>query len=412
MDIRAKLIERLTRYVKIDTTSKEGVEKYPSTDCQLAFQKILKPELEEIGLSNVKIDNYGYLTGEIPANCEKENLPVIGFLAHVDTSPETPGKNVNPIIHANYDGNDIILPKGNGLNLTVDNSPILKELVGKTIITSDGSTLLGADDKAGIAMIVTLAEYLISNPEIKHGTMKIAFTLDEEVSRGVEFFDVKAFGCDFAYTLDGHAVAEICDETFNASLAKFTVEGINTHPGQAKGKMMNSIRVVNEIINKIPYEISPEMTDDRTGYLHPYEIEGGVETTKLKVLVRDHDYSKLKEKEEILNSIYAEVKEMFPKTKIVLDIKEQYRNMKEYLDKTPLVYELAYEAFDKVGVKAKKRLSRGGLDGSDLTLMGLPCPDISCGGANGHMRDEFCCVEWMETNFLALVELLKLWTRQ
>ena len=410
------MIDRFFRYVKIDTQSREGVEdKYPSTDKQKDLLKLLVGELKELGLGDAEMDKYGYVTATMPSNLNPEDskmVPVIGLIAHVDTSPEVSGANVKPVIHKNYQGEDIVLPGDKEQVLRFDENPALKDHIGHDIITSDGTTLLGADNKAGIAEIMSLLEYLVAHPEIKHGTLRIGFTPDEEVGAGTKFFDVKKFAADYAYTVDGETVGEIENETFNAAAATFTVHGINVHPGYAKNKLVNAIKIVSDIIMELNDDPSPETTEKREGYLHPYVLEGGVEKASVKYLIRDFEQTGMDEKAARIKGICEKMIERYPKAKIELEIVDSYQNMKVKLDEDPKVVDYALEAVNRAGIEPQLQLIRGGTDGARLCFMGLLTPNIFTGGHNFHSNQEWIAVQAMEEAVDTLVQLVQIWVEK
>lgn len=405
----AKLLERFLKYVKIDTQSDPNSKTFPSTEKQKNLGKILVQELKEIGLKDAYMDEHGYVYATLEANVE--NPYTIGLIAHMDTSPDVSGANVNPIVHENYDGSDIKLPAG--VVIKVEENPDLKEKKGETIITSDGSTLLGADDKAGIAEIITAVEYLIQHPEIKRPRIRIAFTPDEEVGQGVAKFDVEKFGADFAYTLDGGALGEIEDETFCADSGTVKIKGINVHPGYAKGKMVNAIKIAAEIISRLPKDrLSPETTEGREGYLHPNDIKGNVEYVEIFFLFRDFELEKLKEHEKLLQNIIEEVKKEYPKAEITLEIKESYRNMKYKLMEKPEVVEIAIQAIKMAGIEPKRTIIRGGTDGAMLSYKGLLTPNLFAGGHNFHSKTEWVSLQDMEKAVDVIINLARLWAEK
>jgi len=414
--MKETLIKRFFRYVKIDTQSKEGVaDRFPSTEKQKELSKILVKDLKNAGCKDAEMDAYGYVTGTYTSNLsqkEAESIPVIGFLAHVDTSPEVSGKNVKPVVHKNYQGENIQLPGDSSQIITEKENPELKKYIGEDIITSDGTTLLGADDKAGIAEILTMLEYLNEHPEIKHGTLKIGFTPDEEVGRGTEYFDLKKFGADYAYTIDGGKAGDIENETFNASVAEITVTGRNVHPGYAKGKMVNSIKIIAEIIDNIKKEPAPETTEKRKGYLHPYQVQGGVERSTLKILLRDFELRGNEKKAAKLKKICKSVQKKYADADIEINIKEQYRNMRLKLEKEPKVTEYALKAVEQAGLKPKLHIIRGGTDGAKLCYKGLLTPNIFTGGMNFHSKTEWIPVPAMEKAVETLINLVKIWAEE
>ena len=411
-----EILEHFFRYVKIDTQSQEDVtDRYPSTAKQLDLAKILVKELIDLGLKDAAIDEFGIVMATLPSNLaptEAARIPVIGLIAHLDTSPEVSGKDVKPIIHQNYRGGDIKLPGDPNVIIRQSENPILAEKIGEDIVTSDGTTLLGADDKAGIAEIMSFLSYLQKHPDIKHGTLRIAFTPDEEVGAGTDHFDVKKFGADFAYTVDGETVGEIEIETFNASAGIFTVHGINVHPGYAKGKMVNAIPIAAEIVRLIDREPSPATTEKREGYLHPYVIEGGVEKVTLRVLLRDFDSDGIRAKTVRLNEIRDQVASQFPLARVELEVKESYKNMYVKLAENPKVIEYALEATRRAGIQPKTQIIRGGTDGAKLCFMGLPTPNIFTGGHNFHSKQEWISVQDMEKTVATLVNLVQVWVEK
>ncbi len=407
---REKLVERFLRYVKVKTTSNEESSTFPSTPEQIEFAKNLAEELKSLGVQNVEVDKFGYVYATIPSNVDWE-VPPIGFIAHMDTSPAESGEGVNPIVHKNYKGGEIKLPNGD-ITLTPEENPILNKLIGDDIITTDGTTLLGADDKAGIAEIMTAVEFFMTNPDFKHGEIKIAFTPDEEIGKGVDFFDVKKFGAKFAYTLDGGPLGELEDENFNADKAEIVFKGINVHPGYAKGKLVNSIRMASYFVTLMNENTLPETTEKREGYYHTTLINGMENETKLQIIIRSFDLDELKALGEDLERIRKKVLEKFPKGKIDLKITEQYRNMKIVLDKHPEVLDIALKAFEKLGIEPIRKPIRGGTDGSRLTFMGVPTPNIFAGGINFHSKKEFTSVNTMEKACEVILTISNLWAEQ
>lgn len=405
-------LDRFLSYVKIDTQSSEESETYPSTMKQLDLSKRLVEELKDLGLTEVELTEHGYVFATLESNSDKD-VPTIGFIAHVDTSPEVSGANVNPIINKNYQGQDIILEKDSSQVIDFKMNPALKDCIGHDIITTDGTTLLGADNKAGIAEIMGAVNYLIENPEIKHGKIRIAFTVDEEVGTGTEHFDVKHFGADYAYTIDGETVGEVEDETFCADTAIVTIKGVNVHPGYAKDRLISGIKLGAEFIEKLPKDsLSPETTEKREGYLHPHAFAGAVEETKLTFLVRDFEIEGLKEKEDFLQNICDELSTKYPKASITLEIKESYRNMKYKLQEKPEVLEYALEAVKRTGIEPIRNLIRGGTDGARLSFMGLLTPNIFTGGHNFHSKKEWVSIQDMEKAVETIVHLAQIWTEK
>ncbi len=399
-----KVEERFLEYVKIDTKSDTTTGTTPSTKGQLVLADILAKELKEMGLNDVTISEYGYVYATLEKNCNK-NIPTIGFIAHMDTAPDYSGKDVNPQIVKNYDGGDIKLNEDTVLSPKF--SPELKNYVGKTLITTDGTTLLGADDKAGIAEIMTAVEYLINHPEIEHGDIKIGFTPDEEIGEGADHFDVKYFGADFAYTLDGGAIGELEYENFHAAGVKVTIKGVNVHPGYAKNKMVNSITIANEFASMVPADEVPEKTSGYEGFYHLIELNGTVENTSMQYIIRDFfddtfikRQEKLKEIEKTLNNKYGE-------GTVTVDIKEQYRNMKEMVEPAMHIVDNAKKAMEEADVIPEIRPIRGGTDGSRLSYMGLPTPNMFTGGENFHGKYEYIAIESMEKAVQVVVNIVK-----
>jgi len=411
--MQRKLIERFFQYVKIDTQSQEDVEdQCPSTEKQKDLSRLLVTELNEIGLMDAEMDEHGYVMATLPGNLstdDEKKVPVIGFLGHVDTSPEVSGKDVKPIVHENYQGGDIVLPGDPTHVIRVDENPELKKYIGDDIITSDGTTLLGADNKAGITEIMSMLEHFIQNPKIPHGKIRVGFTPDEEVGTGTKYFDVKKFGADFAYTVDGEKMGEIENETFNASTAVFTITGINLHPGYAKGKLVNAIRIAADILMELEDDPAPETTEKREGYLHPYVIQGGVEETTIKVLIRDFDMEGMEQKGKRLQAIRKKISEKHSKAKINLDIQESYKNMRIKFDEDSRVVEYALEAVRQAALEPKLQIIRGGTDGARLSFMGLLTPNIFTGGMNFHGKTEWIPVKAMEKAVETLINLVQIW---
>ena len=403
-------VERFLDYVKIDTQSSEESDSYPSTPGQLDLLRLLKGQCEEIGLKNVTMDEYGYVFATVPATSEKENVPVIGFLAHVDTSPEMSGKNVKAVFHRNYDGGDIVLPEDPAAVITAAGNPALASQVGNDIITSSGTTLLGADNKAGVAEIMAAAEYLVNHLEIPHGDIRIGFTPDEEVGTGTEYFDVEKFGAYCAYTMDGETLGELQVETFSADSITATFHGFNTHPGFAKGKMVNAIKVAAKFIESLPGgSLSPETTDGYDGFLHPYMINASVDSTSVKLLVRDFNTPGLKEKEALVEKLAFEAVSAYPGASVEVVVEESYRNMKDVLDNHPDVRDNALEAIRRAGLDPAVEPIRGGTDGSRLSFMGLPTPNIFAGEHNFHSRLEWISTHDMNKAVDVIIELCKVW---
>ena len=401
--IREELLERFLRYVKVNTKSDERSETTPSTACQLDLARILKDECEKMGLKEVTLDDKGYVMATLPSNI-KENVPVIGFIAHMDTSPDFKGEGVNPQI-VEYNGGNIYLNKD--IHLSESSYPVLKKLIGETIITTDGTTLLGADDKNGIAEIMTAMSYLIKHPEISHGKIRIAFTPDEEVGRGADFFDVEKFGADFAYTIDGGALGELECENFNASSAIVKVNGSNIHPGYAKDKMKNSILIAYEFHNELPQNESPQHTSGYEGFYHLNDIEGSVESTTLTYILRDFETEGINNRKNKLKSIEEKLNSKYGDGTVEVILKDQYKNMKEVIDKYPEVMERAKKAMEALDIVPELVPIRGGTDGSRLSFMGLPCPNIFTGGYNFHGKYEFTVISYMELACKTIIEICK-----
>ena len=406
-------VERFLEYVKIDTQSCEGSDTYPSTLKQLDLLQRLRDELLALGLEDVTMDEYGYVFATLPSTSDKGGVPVIGFLAHVDTSPEMSGKDVKAIIHRDYDGRDIVLPDDPSTVISPADNPQLNEQIGNDIITASGTTLLGADNKAGVAEIMAAVEYLLAHTGISHGPVRIGFTPDEEVGRGTEFFDVEAFGAHCAYTMDGETLGELQVETFSADSITVTFHGFNTHPGFAKGKMINAIKVAADFVTRLPADdLSPETTDDYRGFVHPYVIDAGVEQTSVKLLVRDFVTSGLHEKEQLVKRIAEEAVAAYPGSRVEFSVEESYRNMKEILDNYPDVVDNACEAYRRAGLDPRIEPIRGGTDGARLSFMGLPTPNIFAGEHNFHSRFEWIATYDMHKAVEVIIELCKVWEEE
>ncbi len=405
----SSVVERFLRYVTFDTQSTETSDTYPSTAKQLDLSRHLVEELKALGIADAALDEHGYVMATIPATSKKDGIPVIGFIAHVDTSPEMSGEGVKPIIHRNYQGQDLVLPDDPTAVLRPSEIPYLKERMGDDIITASGTTLLGADNKSGVAEIVAAAEYLLAHPEIPHGTIRIGFTPDEEVGTGTKFFDVEKFGAKYAYTMDGGARGEIEYESFSADAVTLTFQGHNTHPGYAKGSMINSIKIAADFINRLPKDMSPETTDGYEGYVHPYVVNASVERTSVKVLIRDFKTAELKVKEDFLEKLARETVAGWPGATLEIKIEESYRNMREILDHHPNVMECAREALRRVGLTPIEKPIRGGTDGSKLSFMNLPTPNVFAGEQNFHSRLEWVSAQDMEKAVEVIVEIAKVW---
>ncbi len=405
------VLERFLRYVRYDTQSSEDSATFPSTEKQKELASVLVQELRQIGLT-ARMDEHGYVWGELPGTSAR-HIPTIGFIAHLDTSPDVSGAGVKPVIHHKYRGGDIVLPGEPQVTIRAADNPALAQQIGNDIVTSDGTTLLGADDKAGIAEILTALEYLTTHPEIEHGPIKVAITPDEEVGQGTKFFDVQAFGADYAYTVDGETVGEIENETFCADTVVITIHGVNVHPGYAKGKLVNAIKIAAELLEQLPKDhLSPETTAGREGYVHPNNITGGVEQTVIKFLIRDFTVEGLKAHEELLRSLAENVVASHPPARLTFAVEESYRNMKYKLDEDPKVVDYALEAVRRVGLAPKLSLIRGGTDGARLCYQGLLTPNIFTGGHNFHSRQEWISVQDMEKAVAVLVELVRVWAER
>jgi tripeptide aminopeptidase len=408
--IQTSVLERFLRYVTYDTQSQEGSDTYPSTLKQLVLLDQLAKELKELGLADVERDGHGYVFGTVPATSKKTGVPVIGFLAHVDTSPESPGAGVKPIVHKNWQGGDIVLPDDPSIVLKPAEIPDLAEQIGNDIVTASGTTLLGADNKAGVAAIMAAAEHLMAHPEIAHGPIRVGFTPDEEVGNGTGHFDVKKFGAYCAYTMDSEARGQIDAETFSADSMTITFQGFNTHPGFGKGKMINSIKIAADFIHRLPKDrLSPETTADAEGYVHPYVIDASVDHTAVKFLIRDFDAAKLKEKETLLEQLARETVKSWPGASVAVKVDESYRNMKEILDQHPKVVEHAREAIRRSGLPLREKAIRGGTDGSRLSFMGLPTPNIFAGEHNFHSKQEWTSAQDMEKAAEVIIHLAQVW---
>ncbi|HOV99578.1 MAG TPA: peptidase T [Bacteroidota bacterium] len=404
------VLDKFLRYVVIDTQSMENSNTYPSTSKQFDLLNLLVKELRSLGIADASSDEYGYVMGTLPSNVS-HSVPVVGLIAHVDTSPEVSGANVKPQV-LTYNGGDIVLPGDPDVVIRESENPTLKLARGKTIVTSDGTTLLGADDKAGIAIIMSAIEYLIEHPEIPHGALRIAFTPDEEIGAGTKYFDIKKFGADVAYTVDGDAPGELNKETFSADSCVVTVYGRDIHPGTAKGLMVNSVRVIAEIVARLPKQISPEQTEGYEPYIHPYILEGGVGKSSVKILFRDFKTEGLKKLKAIVEQVIKEVQTLYTQAKIEMEVFEQYRNMKEGLEKDPRATEYLFEATRRTGLEPEWMPIRGGTDGSRLTEQGLPTPNIFTGGANFHSRSEWVNVWGMEKAIDTVINLVQVWAEK
>lgn len=415
--MKETVLDRLLRYVKIDTQSQDDTEAYPSTPKQFDLLNLLVQELQDLGLKDVAIDKYGYVMATLPSNVPQINpaygrVPAFGLIAHVDTSPSTSGANVKPQIIKNYQGGDIVLPGDPSIVIREAENPELKKEIGRTVITSDGTTLLGADDKAGIAIIMTAMQHLIGNPDILHGDIKIGFTPDEEVGNGTKYFDIKKFGAACAYTVDGDTTGELNKETFSANSAIITVHGRNIHPGTAKGIMVNSIRAIADIIARMPRDMAPETTEGYEPYIHPHVLQGEEAKSTVKILLRDFRTEGLDVLKRRLEKIIAEVQPLHPKAKIELQIIESYRNMREGLEKDQRVLDCLSEATKRAGLEPTWVPIRGGTDGSKLTANGLPTPNLFTGGHNYHGKTEWASLWGMEKACETVVHLAQVWVEK
>jgi tripeptide aminopeptidase len=402
-------VERFLKYVKYDTQSDEESTTFPSTEKQKVLSEELVKELKEIGLQDARMDEWGYVIATLPSNTDK-NVPTISFIAHVDTSPAVTGANVNPVIHKNYQGGNIQLPNDPHQVIKVSDNPQLEGMIGYDIITTDGTTLLGADNKAGVAEIMDAVNYLITHPEVKHGEIKICFTPDEEVGRGTEKFDVEKFGAKYAYTVDGASRGEVESETFSADAVTIKFHGKNIHPGYAKGKMVNSLKIAARFLDDLPKDrLSPETTEGREGYVHPVSANGTEELTTIKMIIRDFETPKLIEYENFLEELVKRTIEKFPGARYDFTITEQYRNMKEVLVNHPQVEEYAIEAMKRLNIEPLMRPIRGGTDGARLSFMGLPTPNIFAGEHSFHSKLEWIAIQDMQMAVRVIVEVAKVW---
>lgn len=407
------LQSRFIKYVQIDTQSDPLSETIPSTAKQKDLGKVLAAELLEMGITDAHLDEYGYVYATIPSNSDKKNIPVICFCSHMDTSPDCSGTNVKPIIHTDYQGQDLVLPDDNSIVLKMNEHPDLKDQIGNDIITASGTTLLGADNKAGVAEIMEAALFLMENPQVKHGTIKILFTPDEEIGRGVDKADLKKLGADFGYTIDGETLGSIEDETFSADGAVLTINGVSTHPGFAKGKMESAIKILSDVIAALPADcLSPESTELKEGFIHPVSIGGSVEQAEARFIIRAFDDEELKSYGELLDATVQNIIEDFPNSTYQLRITEQYRNMKQVLDQYPQVIANGIEAIKRAGVSPKQQSIRGGTDGSRLSFMGLPCPNIFAGEHAFHGKQEWASVQDMEKAVETIVNIAVIWEEQ
>ena len=403
------LLERFLRYVKIDTQSDPESTTYPSTAKQLDLLRLLKAECEELGLTNVELDQYGYVTATLPSNVDKE-VKTVGFIAHVDTSPEVSGANVKPIVHKNYQGQDIVLPDRNDIVIKFADNPELAEQIGHDIVTASGTTLLGADNKSGVAAIMTAMAYLKAHPEIKHGDIRVGFTPDEEIGGGTTYFDIAKFNAYCAYTVDSSTRGMLDTETFSADAMNLTFYGINTHPGHAYRQMINAIKLVSEFVERLPKDgLSPETTKDREGFVHPIDIKAGVDSATIQFILRDFDANNLTVEKDLLLKLAQETVDAHPGSSFTYEHRVQYRNMSSVLDKFPDVSANAERAIRDAGLEVRRMAVRGGTDGSQLSLNGLPTPNIFAGEQNYHSRYEWVSVQDMLKSAEVIVRLAQIW---
>ena len=403
-NVRKYMLERFLKYVTFDTESCDDATVVPTTVGQFVFARYLEQQLKEMGLEDVVLDDKGYLYATLSANCDDE-MPVVGFIAHLDTSPDMSGKNVRPRVVENYLGGDIVLDEKEGITLKVADFPEVEDYKGHDIIVTDGHTLLGADDKAGVAEIVTAVAYLQAHPEIKHGKIRIAFNPDEEIGRGAHNFNVPLFGCDWAYTVDGSCEGELEFENFNAGSALFTIQGCNVHPGYAKGKMLNALRVATAIVDAVPAVESPECTSGYEGFYHLMGINGGVDHATVSYIIRDHNREIFEKRMAFMKNVLEQMTAKYGEGVVSLDLKEQYRNMREQVEPKMHIIELAKRAMEQAGVVPVVKPIRGGTDGAQLSFMGLPCPNLFAGGINFHSRYEFVSVQVMEKAVMTIVNI-------
>lgn len=403
------LVERFIRYAKIDTQSDPHSSTIPSTEKQKNLSRLLVDELKAMGIQDAAMDEFGYVYASIPSNTSK-SVPAICFCSHVDTSPESSGKDVNPLIHHNYDGGIIQLPKNSKVIIDPQEHPELKTKLGKDIITADGTTLLGADNKAGVAEIMQVADYFQSNPDAKHGPIKILFTPDEEIGRGADKVDLERLGADFGYTVDGEALGSFEDETFSADMVTIQIKGVNTHPGFAKDQMESALKAASEFIALLPKDSwSPETTEGREGFVHPYEMNGGVEQMELTFIIRSFEDADLELYSTKLEGLLKDALQRFPNCEYNFSVQKQYRNMKNVISKNPKISEYAIEAIKRSGLEPRKGSIRGGTDGSKLSFMGLPCPNIFAGEHAFHSKMEWACVQDMDKAVETLIHLITIW---
>lgn len=406
------LTNRFLRYVAVETTSNPDSESFPSADCEWNLLKMLTEELKAMGIE-AETDQYGYVMATIPSNLGEagKNVPAIGFIAHVDTAPDASGKDIKPQIIENYKGGDVILNEKLGIKIAVKDFPEIEDYKGQTIITTDGTTLLGADDKAGVAEIMQMAQYIVEHPDFKHGEIKIGFTPDEEIGRGVDYFDVAKFGAKYAYTMDGGKIGELEFENFNAASAKIHIQGRNVHPGYAKNKMINAILIAMELNALLPVEQRPEYTQGYEGFFHLTGIKGAVEEADIQYIIRDHSMAKFEEKKKMMKEAVAFINTKFGEGTATLEMKDQYYNMREEVMPHKQVIEIAVKAMEESGVKPIIQPIRGGTDGARLSFMGLPCPNIFAGGHNFHGKLEYLPVESMQKAYEVVLNIISLYTK-
>lgn len=411
--MKEKVLEKFLRYISIDTASDPESESQPSTSKQLDLSRLLVKELREMGINNAELDEWGYVMATIPSNLpEGEDVPAIGFIAHVDSAPDASGANIKPQIIKSYDGSDIIINKELGFVMKVDDFPELLKYKGQTLITTDGTTLLAADDKAGVAEIMTAAEYIMTHPEFSHGTIKIGFTPDEEIGRGVDKFDVEKFGAEFAYTLDGGEIGELEYENFNAASAKIFIQGRNIHPGYAKDKMINAIILGTELNAMLPVDQRPEYTTEYEGFFHIIRFDGTVEKANIQYIIRDHDFDKFESKKVLISQCVDFLNKKYGDGTFSLELKDQYYNMRKQVEPHYHIIEKAVKAMEMAGIKPKIKPIRGGTDGARLSFMGLPCPNIFAGGHNFHGKFEYIPAESMEKATEVIINLVSLYSKE
>ena len=410
MTLNHTVKERFLKYVQIDTQADPTSSTSPSSEKQKNLSRLLVEELLEMGITDAEMNEFGYVYATIPANTDKKNVPTLCFCAHVDTAPDASGTDVKPIVHANYQGQDIVLPDDTTQVISVANYPYLKDKIGHDIVTASGLTLLGSDDKSGVAEIMDATFQLLNTPSLKHGKIRLLFTTDEEIGRGVDNVDLKKLGADYAYTLDGGNIGDIENETFSADGATITIQGVASHPGYAKGKMENAIKIAADIVAALPkHRLTPETTHKKRGFIHPVKIEGGLENAKITFILRDFDDNLLAEKAKILRGVMEKVMKRYPYSKADISVKEQYRNMKKVLDAQPSIVNNAIEAIKRTGLKPHLGSIRGGTDGSRLSFMGLPCPNLYAGEQAIHSRHEFVSLQDMEKAVETVLHLCQIW---